>query len=173
MHSVSAAKFSTASRVCPISRIMPIHYRRGWIVAAVDLGHADLSLFTDPINTRVEIPFLTAFTPQVQPSVALVRFEGNTYPTAFRGEGVSRTMSLSMIYPFGYHAEAREMLELLTFAHGEAADGRLQLRTNAGRVSGLDPLEIVIVTSWADVPQVGLYRTFSVEATRVHATLGV
>jgi hypothetical protein len=142
-------------------------------VAFIDLGHADLALFADPVNTRVKIPFLAAFSPQVQPEVVLRRFEGESAPRMFRGEGLVRSMSLSMLYPFGFHAEALALERLLAFAYEEAPDGRLQLRTNAGRVGGLDPLEVVAVTGWADVPQVGLYRTFSVEATRVRYSLGV
>jgi hypothetical protein len=142
-------------------------------VARVDLTDADLALFSDPVGTRVAIPFLTAFAPQVQPEVVLRRFEGERSPRMFRGEGVTRSMSLSMLFPSDYHQDALALESLLRFAFEEAPDGRLQLRTNAGRVGGLDPLEVVAVTSWADVPQVGLHRVFTLEATRVQYALGV
>jgi hypothetical protein len=142
-------------------------------MANVDLGTADLALLSDPVGTLVTIPYLTAFAPQMSPAVALVRFEGDQYPTAFRGEGLSRTLSLSATFSRRQHEDALALEQLLLYAHTQAADGRLQLRTHTGLVDGLDPLEVFVVTSWSHVPHAGLYRVVNMNAVRVAYTLEV
>lgn len=143
------------------------------MAAALVLGKADVSLFVDPVGTRVEVPHLSALNPSESREVAFRRFEGYEWPLMVRGEGRSRVVQLEATFTPAEHGQARALLDLLAFAADEAADGRLMIRTHTATVGGLDPLEVVGVGQWSDTPQRARLRVVTFTATRVHYTLGV
>lgn len=118
-------------------------------MAGIILGTSDLALYADPGATLVTIPHLVAAPRNHRRELALVRFEGDTAPTAFRGEGSWREYELTCRYSHVEHTEMLALLTLLDTAHG-AVDGRLQLRTNPSRVPGLSPFEVGVVGDVAE-----------------------
>lgn len=137
------------------------------------LRNADLSLWSDPVNTRVALPHLQVLSPTAAPQVATVRFDGYRDPHAYRGEGLLRTFHMEVLFGVREHAAALALEDLLVEAATVAVDGRLQLRTHTGQVAGLDEVEVIVVTGWSHTPQRGLSRVVSVDAIRVHAPAGV
>lgn len=111
-------------------------------MAQVFLRQPDLSLFADP-TVRVRIPHLIAAPRTRTREMVLVRFEGDSAPTSFRGEGGARSYELTCRYPSNRHVEMKELLDLLELAQ-DAPDSRLALRTHHFDVPGLGPFEVVV-----------------------------
>lgn len=104
----------------------------------VVLGRADLALLSDLAGSRVVIPRLTAMPVTRGRERMFVRFVGDEYPTAFRGEGRQSSYALTCRYARKRHAE---LLALRTFLHTTvpaAMDPRMLLRTHYALVAGLD-----------------------------------
>lgn len=132
----------------------------------------DIALFSDPEGTRVEIPHLRGQRRTRRFDQTVVLFEGDDFPTAFRGVGRSRTYDLECVYTASEHLAMRQLLDLLEDAH-DAVDGRLQLRTNAGQVEGLDPVAVVTVAEVPEEPLGGLGWRVTFTATVVQHTVEV
>lgn len=114
-------------------------------MAVVTLDRADLALFSDPASTRVVIPRLTGMPQRRGRAGTTVRFEGDTDPTAFRGEGRTRTYDLTCRYAPDEHEQMAVLLELIDEVAPAAVDHRLLLRTHVGLVARLDPAVAVEV----------------------------
>jgi hypothetical protein len=127
-------------------------------VALVNLGHADIALFSDPM-VRVQIPYLTAAPRKISRAGTFVTFEGDAYPTAFRG--TAREQSFDMAARFGPADQVSlvALIELIDETAPNSADSRLLLRTHVGSTAGIDPVVAVqvfelTVTPVADGPGV-------------------
>jgi hypothetical protein len=111
-------------------------------MSRIELGRADLALFVDPAGTRVHIPSLMAAPRRRGRAGVLVGpFEGDDYPTAFRGSG--RSDSLDLTCRFGRKRQAlRVALEHLVYELAPAQfDSRLLLRLHVEPALDL-PLEL-------------------------------
>lgn len=141
-------------------------------MTAVSLGKADLALLSDAANQRVVIPHLTAASPQRTYAGTTVRFAGDAYPTAFRGEGRTRSWALTARFSRDEHATLLALLDLIELA-ANSADSRLLLRTHYGQVAGLDDATAVVVFDVQPQPQIGIHVDVTFTAIAVNATLGV
>jgi hypothetical protein len=115
-------------------------------MAMIRLGRADLSLLSDPLDTLVQIPSLTALSPSFDRDRAFVRFLGDTFPTGFHGEGRDHRYQLSCRYARKNHAGLRALRLLLDEIAPAAVDQRLLLRTHAALAAGLDAAVAVELT---------------------------
>ncbi len=114
-------------------------------MARLDRGRADLALLRDPNGTRVVIPSLFAMATPWRQEKVFVRFDGDTFPTAFHGEGQETTFPLGCLYPRARHADLAALLHLLQVLAPASPDPRLLLRTHAGLAPGLNPAVAVEV----------------------------
>jgi hypothetical protein len=121
-------------------------------MAGVLLERADIALWSDVETTRIVIDRLRVLVPTKRYEMALVRFEGDSAPTAFRGEGQSRSYQMTAMFLRDEHAEMAALVALFDAAY-ESPDGLLMLRTHMGSVPDLNPVEAVVVsevsTAWA------------------------
>ena len=122
-------------------------------MAHVTLSVADIALFADPEATRVEIPHLRVASPTRRYDQTTVRFEGDAEPTAFRGEGHTKSHEVVCRYVYHEHDQMLALLDLLDDAFA-APDCRLQLRTVRSDTAGMDPL--IVATLASDVPEAPL-----------------
>lgn len=106
-------------------------------MASVVLGRAVLALFADPA-TAVVIPSLMAAPYTLGRDRTSVRFAGDEYPTGFRGEGRSRTYTLTCRYPRARYDELLALLHLVDVLAPASPDPRMFLRTHFGLAVGLD-----------------------------------
>jgi hypothetical protein len=143
-------------------------------MASIALATPDIARLDDIAGTRIEIPHLLTADRSHGRDEALVQFDGDTYPTAYRGVHKSRTLQCNARFP-GREAEHADLLALLDLFDScfDATDGRLLLRTNRGLVAGLDPIEVVTVSSWTEPRLVGLVYDVGFTATRVEHTIEV
>lgn len=116
-------------------------------MASVDLGRADLALFSDPGSTRVIIPTLLAMSQRRSRAKAFVTFEGDEYPTAFHGTARSRAFDLTCRFSSEEHATMLALIDLVDEVSPSAGDTRLLLRTHIGLAPGLNPSVAVELTS--------------------------
>lgn len=141
-------------------------------MATVHLQKPDLALFSDPVNTRVIVPHMIAAPRTRRWEQASVRFEGDTAPTVFRGEGVGRSYGIVCRYSHVEHDDMAALLRLLESAH-TAPDGRIQLRTNFFDAGGLDRYEVVTVADVTETHVKARAWDVSFTATTVQHTLAV
>lgn len=139
-------------------------------MAGVVLERADLALWSDVAGTRVVIPRLQVLTPSRRYEQVLVRFEGDTDRTAFRGEGRFRSYQMTARFVEAEHSTLVALLDLFDAAHDDV-DGRLLLRTHVGVVSGLNPVEAVVVSEVSSPWSRGLVGDVSFTAETVAYTL--
>ena len=123
-------------------------------MAQIRLRRALLSLLSDPGGTQVEIPSLAAMSSSFSHERTFVRFAGDTYPTAFRGDGLDQAYALTCQYARKRHEQLADLLELLRDVAPAAPDSRLLLRTHGGDVPGLNTAAVgevdgEVVPSWA------------------------
>jgi hypothetical protein len=100
-------------------------------MARVKLGRADLALWDDP-DVHVVIPVLYAATRERQRAGVLVQFEGDEYPTAFRGASRTGSLQLTCRYPAAAAADRLRLVQLLDELAPERYDSRLLLRLHFG-----------------------------------------
>lgn len=139
-------------------------------MAGVLLERAELALWSDVAATRLLLPRVQVLTPSRRFEMALVRFEGDTDRTAFRGEGRSRSYQMTARFLEGEHSTLVALLDLFDAAHDDL-DGRLLLRTHVGVVPGLNPVEAVVVSEVSAPWQRGLAADVSFTAETVTYTL--
>jgi hypothetical protein len=120
-------------------------------MVAVDLGRAEVALFSDP-SMRVAIPHLVAMPRRRTTFGTTVLFAGDTYPTPFRGEGRTQTFDLTCRYGRDDHPDMLALLTLLDVTAPGSPDSRLLLRTHIGLVPGLDVAVGVVVFDVAETP---------------------
>lgn len=135
-------------------------------MASVELGRADLALFSDPGSSRVVIPTLLAMSQRRSRARAFVTFEGDEYPTTFHGTSRSRTFDLTCRYSSTQHDQMLALINLVDEVSPAAGDTRLLLRTHIGLASGLNPSVAVEVTSDITEAPIGagnIDLTFSVQ----------
>jgi hypothetical protein len=142
-------------------------------MAGVTLAHADIALWSDVAGTRLVIPRLQVLAPAEVLEQAYIRFEGDERKTGFRGEGKDLVLSMTARYLSTEHADAAALVELFRYAHDTDPDGRLQLRTHAGLVAGLNDLEAVMVASFGRPIVRGLNVDVAFTAQAVQYTLAV
>lgn len=119
-------------------------------MATVVLNKPDIALFADPGSTIIVIPHLIAAPRSRSFEQASVRFEGDDDVTTFRGEGRHRSHELVARFAADQHTDMLALVDLFETAH-QAADGRLQLRTNFfNETPGLQPYEVVTVAKFAE-----------------------
>jgi hypothetical protein len=139
-------------------------------MAGIVLDFPDIALFSDPVNTRVVLPRMSGQVRHRAFESTMVRFEGDTAPTPFSGEGRTVTYDLKIRFrgdELGHeHDVLLDLLDLFEAAHA-APDPRLLLRTNAGRVDGLNPIEVVIVSDVHETPVSGRVWDVTFVATAV------
>jgi hypothetical protein len=142
-------------------------------VTALVLTRADVALWSDPESSRVVLDRLQVLAPADVFEVAFQRFEGDDDATGFRGEGQGRTYQMTARFLSGEHATAAALVALFRTAHRDDPDGRIQLRTHAGEVGGLNAMEAVLVSgvnqAWAKAGQLDISWTattvlYSIEA---------
>lgn len=138
----------------------------------MELGRADIALWSNVAGTRLVIPALQVLTPSRRYEQTLVRFEGDVDRTAFRGEGRSRSYQLTARYTQAEHEDLAALLALFDAAHDDV-DGRLALRTHVGSAAGLNPLEAVVVSDVSAPWSRGLASDVSFVAETVAYTLAV
>lgn len=114
-------------------------------MARTTQGRADIALLSDPGATKVVIPFLSALSTPFGRDTTFVRFAGDTYPTAWHGEGRSAYFPLTCLFPRARHDQLDALLRLLRDVAPAAPDPRLLLRTHAGLVPGLNAASVVEV----------------------------
>lgn len=120
-------------------------------MTTVVLTDADIGLFTRYTATRITIPHLIAANRDEVWDEAAVYFDtgedGPVDPVGYRGQ--TRAASVQCTARFGerQHTQMVALLDLFRAAR-TAGDGRLQLRTHAGQVGGLDELTVGSVRSW-------------------------
>lgn len=144
-------------------------------MSTVDLGRADLALFSDPVATRVVIPALTAIPARRSRAGTLVQFEGDKFPTGFRGTARSWTFDLTCRFTADQHAELLALLTLIDETAPDSPDSRLLLRTHLGLAPGLNSTVAVQVFDVAPTPAADGPGVFDVQftATVVNHTLAV
>jgi hypothetical protein len=120
--------------------------------ALVVLGKADLALRSDLAGSWVQIPHLTAVTPERRYDGTTVRFAGDTFPTAFSGEGQARTWQMQARYAAAEQGQLLALLDLIDRA-AASADRALLLRTHYGQVAGLNETQAVVIFAVQPVPQ--------------------
>lgn len=140
-------------------------------MTAVVLGKADIALWSDPGATRVVIPHLGGAARNLGTSGAVVQFEGDDYPTPFRGTSRSATYDLTCRYGAHEHDQLLALVRLLDEVAPAAPDSRLMLRTHVGQVAGLDPVVAVVVFAVPPVPARGLVVDLQFQATVVQSTV--
>lgn len=138
-------------------------------MASVILGSTWLGLLSDLAGHSVPIPHVQSAPIVDVAEETAVRFEGAVYPTAFLGEGQSRTLTLSARWVRADQAGWLACRELLRYARFTAPDPRLLLRTNAGQAAGVDEALVVRVPSWTDDPQMGQWRSITLSVVVVAA----
>ena len=138
----------------------------------VTLAKPDIALFSNVSGTRVVLPRMSGQGRKRTFEQSSVRFEGDNCDTTFRGQGRGRQYSLRVRFTGAEHATMASLLALFDMAQ-DAADGRLQLRTNAFSVAGLNPLEVVTVSEIDEQPVGGLAWDVSFTASTVEYTLAV
>lgn len=106
-------------------------------MAAVQLGNAHIGLFGDTA-VQVVIPHLMAMPSTAGRNKAFILFDGDDYPTAFRGQGRSGTFSLSCRYGPDEAADLLALVDLIDVTAPSMPDARLLLRTHIGLAAGLD-----------------------------------
>ena len=142
-------------------------------MTSLTLGKADLSLWSDPASTLVQIPHLGGAARMLRTAGTTVQFEGDDFPTPFRGTSRHVTYNLTARYGGFEHDQAAALLELLDEIAPAAPDSRLLLRTHAGQVAGLDPAVAVVVFEVATTPAVGFILDVTFTATVVQSTVEV
>lgn len=115
-------------------------------MASVQLGRAELSLWSDPGASRVVIPSLMSMPISRGRDRTAVRFLGDDFPTGFHSEGRDHTYALSCRYPRAMHAELLALVDLLDEVAPAAVDKRLLLRTHWSLAAGLDVAVAVELT---------------------------
>lgn len=134
-------------------------------MATTVLGRADLAMLADPTRFVI-IPHLTAMDLTLGFSGSSVRFAGDTWPTAFAGEG--RTATFSLTARFGKHNQGQAAsLVALVEAAASSHDPRLFLRSHWALVPGLDAACAVLISEVRPKPAVGLYLDVTLTAERV------
>lgn len=142
-------------------------------MSSIVLRRPDVSLFRDPVGTRVELPRMTALSRQVEERAALPLFDGYDDPLLVRGVlGVRRTVDLSVSFFRPEHGQLVELLGLLERLRADT-DGRLMVRSVTSDTSGIDPLLVVGVTGWTHTASRSGVRTVSLSCQQAHYRLGV
>lgn len=136
------------------------------------LARSDLALLSDPLR-RVTMPRVSEVTPPRVWEGTVVRFVGDALPTPFRGEGRDGGgIALAVTYGRGEQQGLVDLLALLDLA-ASLVDTRLWLRTNYGRVAGLDFAGAVIVTGATPKPGPAQSVVLSLTAQPVAYSLSV
>lgn len=123
-------------------------------MAKVDLGRAELALFSNPASTLVVIPSLSALTVTDGRDRVALRYLGDTFPTGHHGEGRDHRYALTCRYPRKNHDGLLALQRLLDEVAPAAADKRLLLRTHVGLAVGLDvavavEVDGLVTRAWA------------------------
>lgn len=135
-------------------------------MAGVVLRNPDLALLSDPVARRVVVPHVTAAPWEQQWTGALVTFEGDSLPTAFRGTSGTRSWQLTCTYAAAEQGQVTDLLALLRDA-ADDPDGRLLLRTHIGAAGGLDDTTAVVVQGVTVTPLAGRVTTVTFTAHAV------
>lgn len=99
-------------------------------MARVDLVNATIALWSDLVGTQVTIPHLMTAPRTVGTAGALVQFEGDEFPTAFRGTSRSLSVVLTARYGPDEQGDLLALLRLIDEVAPAAVDSRLLLRTH-------------------------------------------
>lgn len=105
----------------------------------LELGRADLALFTDPIGSRVLIPHLVGLVRTRERVGVDVRFEGDEWPTPFDGEGRLGQLDLTCRYGESDLAQRIALEHLVDELAPARFDKRLLLRLHLDSGADLAP----------------------------------
>jgi hypothetical protein len=123
-------------------------------LTALTLAQPDIGLYLDFEATRIVIPHLQVAVPSELWDETAVMFDGDTDPTAYRGDNRTAAVECRARSTHTEHANITALLELFRSAR-VAADARLLLRVNHGVVAGFDELLVGTVPAWSRVNVTG------------------
>jgi hypothetical protein len=143
-------------------------------MAFVVLAKPDVALFADVAGTRLEVDHLLTADLYDSFDGALVHFDGGDaqLPVEYRGQG--RSAGLQCLVRFtGREHERLVAFDALLRTARSAADGRLQVRTNAGQEPGFDGAYVGVVRSWSRPRLIGIAYDVTFRLDLVDSTVEV
>jgi len=132
----------------------------------------DIYMMSDPDGTRVVIPRLIQSEISETRDATHVHFDGDEWPTNFRGPQKGRTVQCRAVWEgdVAGHEGWYDLVTLFDTAWA-ADDGTLVLRTARGLVAGLDPLEVGSVSEWTQPRMAGWVWSVQFTLTRTQYTV--